>query len=226
MMVTGARHDSVPGMYSMQRATQVMGYRIDNGCFDAAHDATDFYRTSRDVWKMNPFIPLNNTNEGNIKNLTMSSITNDGIPYAKVVIRCIISDTKKTETESNGDVPSKHPKRTRTLSAVSSTYVQFLIMVGWSIHIPRITPAYTLSYPEYPKNGRILMTTGRPLRGFSKERRTISNSLPSRPGQRSVFSFTRYSQPLEFMLTHGISRKTKRRKILLDTILITKPNME
>jgi len=63
MMVTASRHDSVPGMYATQRAIKSMGYHIDNACFDAAHDATDFYVTARDVWKIKPFIPLNNTNE-------------------------------------------------------------------------------------------------------------------------------------------------------------------
>lgn len=29
---------------------------------------------------MKPFIPLNNTNEGNIKNLPMLSMTEDGVP--------------------------------------------------------------------------------------------------------------------------------------------------
>jgi hypothetical protein len=83
MMVTGGRHDSVPGMFAMNRATKAMGYHIDNGCFDAAHDATDFYRLSRDLWNMRPFIPLNTTNEGNIKNLPMASINKDGIPVCK-----------------------------------------------------------------------------------------------------------------------------------------------
>jgi hypothetical protein len=83
MMVTGSRHDSVPGMFAMNRAIKGMGYYIDNGCFDAAHDATDFYRLSRDMWNMNPFIPLNTTNEGNIKNLPVSSITEEGIPVCQ-----------------------------------------------------------------------------------------------------------------------------------------------
>lgn len=41
MMATGSRHDSVPGMFAMNRITQVMGYGVDNGCFDAAHDAME-----------------------------------------------------------------------------------------------------------------------------------------------------------------------------------------
>ena len=83
MMVTGRRHDSVPGMFAMNRTIKGMGYHIDNGCFDAAHDATDFYRISRNMWDMRPFIPLNTTNEGNIKNLPMASITEEGIPVCQ-----------------------------------------------------------------------------------------------------------------------------------------------
>ena len=79
-MVIGSRHDSVPGMFAMNRTIKGMGYGVDNGCLDAAHDATDFYRLSRDMWNMRPFIPLNTTNEGNIKNLPMASITQEGIP--------------------------------------------------------------------------------------------------------------------------------------------------
>ncbi len=83
MMVTGRRHDSVPGMFAMNRTIKGMGYAVDNGCFDAAHDATGFYRLSRDLWNMRPFIPLNTTNEGNIKNLPMASITEEGIPVCQ-----------------------------------------------------------------------------------------------------------------------------------------------
>ena len=104
MMVTGSRHDSVPGMFAMNRTIKGMGYGIDNGCFDAAHDATDFYRLSRDMWNMRPFIPLNTTNEGNTKNLPVSSI-NEG-----------------------GDVPSKQSRRTRTSSVTSWMYVLLLTM--------------------------------------------------------------------------------------------------
>lgn len=80
MMVTAARQDSVSGMYACQRIIKGMRYHIDNGCFDGAHDATDFYIMARDVWNMKPFIPINSTNEGNIKNLPMSTMTEDGIP--------------------------------------------------------------------------------------------------------------------------------------------------
>lgn len=83
MMATGSRHDSVPGMYAMHRCTYVMGYGIDNGCFDSAHDATDLYRLSRDMWNMKPFIPLNPRNEGNTMNLPMSGTTHDGIPICQ-----------------------------------------------------------------------------------------------------------------------------------------------
>ncbi len=79
-------------------------------------------------------------------------------------------------------------------------------MVGSSIHIPKIIPVYILPYPEYPQSGKIHTTTEPLLRGFSKGRRTISNSLPSRPDQRSVYSFMLYSQPLGFMLTPGINK--------------------
>jgi hypothetical protein len=80
MMVTAARQDSVSGMYACQRVTKGMRYHIDNGCFDGAHDATDLYIMARDVWDMKPFIPINKTNEGNIKNLPMSTMTEDGVP--------------------------------------------------------------------------------------------------------------------------------------------------
>lgn len=115
MMVTGARHDSVPGMYSMQRATQTMGYHIDNGCFDAAHDATDFYRMSRDVWKMRPFIPLNNTNEGNIKNLPMSSITNDGIPVCQSGYQMYYFGHEKDRDRVKWRCPIKASKKNQNL---------------------------------------------------------------------------------------------------------------
>jgi len=49
MMVTASRQDSVSGMYACQRAIKTMGYHVDNGCFDGAHDATDFYIMARDV---------------------------------------------------------------------------------------------------------------------------------------------------------------------------------
>jgi len=83
MMVTAARQDSVSGMYACQRITKGMRYHIDNGCFDGAHDATDFYIMARDVWDMRPFIPINKTNEGNIKNLPMSTMTEDGVPICQ-----------------------------------------------------------------------------------------------------------------------------------------------
>ena len=92
-MVTAARQDSVSGMYACQRITKGMRYHVNNGCFDGAHDATDFYIMARDVlffrhsaereWDMRPFIPLNKTNEGNIKNLPMSTMTEDGIPICQ-----------------------------------------------------------------------------------------------------------------------------------------------
>jgi len=83
MMVTAARHDSVSGMYTCHRAIKGMGYHVDNACLDTAHDATDFYIMARDVWDMKPFIPLNSTNEGNVKNLPMLSMTEDGVPICQ-----------------------------------------------------------------------------------------------------------------------------------------------
>ena len=83
MMVIAARHDSVSGMYACHRAIKGMGYHVDNTCLDAAHDATDFYTMARDVWDMKPFIPLNSTNEGNIKNLPMYGMTQDGVPICQ-----------------------------------------------------------------------------------------------------------------------------------------------
>ena len=67
----------------MHRCTHVMGYGIDNGCFDSAHDATDFYRLSCDMWNMKPFIPLNDRNKGNTRNLPMSGTTPDGVPICQ-----------------------------------------------------------------------------------------------------------------------------------------------
>ena len=32
------------------------------------------------IWDIKPFIPLNNTNDGNVKNLSISSMTEDGVP--------------------------------------------------------------------------------------------------------------------------------------------------
>ena len=69
MMATGSRHDSVPGMFAMHRCTQA--------------DAIGFYRISHDIWDTKPFIPLNNRNEGNMKNLPMSGMTHDGIPICQ-----------------------------------------------------------------------------------------------------------------------------------------------
>ena len=79
MMATASRHDSVPGMYR----AKTMGYHIDNACLDGAHDATDFYIMARDVWNMKPFIPINSTNEGNVKNLPMSGVNEDGVPICQ-----------------------------------------------------------------------------------------------------------------------------------------------
>ena len=42
-----------------------------------------FYKLSRDLWDMRPFIPLNTTNEGNIKNLPVSCINEEGIPVCQ-----------------------------------------------------------------------------------------------------------------------------------------------
>jgi len=102
-------------MYSMQRATQAMGYHIDNGCFDSAHDATDFYRMSRDVWKMNPFIPLNNTNEGNIKNLPMLSITGEGIPVCQGGYQMYYFGHEKDRDRVKWRCPIKASKKNQSL---------------------------------------------------------------------------------------------------------------
>jgi hypothetical protein len=64
MMATGARHDAPLAMFAMHRATQVLGYNIQNACFDAAHDATEFYQLAKDYWHTNFFIPLNSCNVG------------------------------------------------------------------------------------------------------------------------------------------------------------------
>jgi len=82
-MATGGRHDAPLGMFAMHRATQVFGYKIENACFDAAHDATEFYMLGKDYWKTNFFIPLNSTNSGNIKNLPMAYIDAEGIPHCQ-----------------------------------------------------------------------------------------------------------------------------------------------
>ena len=70
-------------MFAMHRATQVYGFQIQNACFDAAHDATDFYMLGNNVWEANFFIPLNSTNSGNIKNLPMAYIDSEGIPHCQ-----------------------------------------------------------------------------------------------------------------------------------------------
>ena len=66
MMATGGRHDAPLGLFAMHRATQVFGYNVENACFDAAHDATEFYMLGKDYWETNFFIPLNSTNSGNL----------------------------------------------------------------------------------------------------------------------------------------------------------------
>jgi len=115
MMVTGTRHDSVPGMFAMNRITQGMGYGVDNGCFDAAHDATDFYRLSRDLWNMRPFIPLNTTNEGNIKNLPISSINEDGIPICQAEHQMYYSGYCKDRDRIKWRCPIKAVKKNHNL---------------------------------------------------------------------------------------------------------------
>ena len=114
MIVTGARHDSVPGMYAMQRVTQVFEYHIDNGCFDTAHDATDFYRMSMNVWDMRPFIPLNSTNEGNIKNLAVC-ITDDGIPVCQAGYQMYYFGHEKDRDRVKWRCPIKAAKKNENL---------------------------------------------------------------------------------------------------------------
>jgi len=115
MMVTGSRHDSVPGMFAINRMTQSIGYGLDNGCFDAAHDATDFYRISRDLWDMRPFIPLNNTNEGNTMNLTVSSINEDGVPICQAQHQMYYSGYCKDRDRIKWRCPIKAVKKNQNL---------------------------------------------------------------------------------------------------------------
>ena len=82
MMATGKRHDASLGMYAMHRITH-RGYNVDNACFDSAHDCTEFYMLARDAWDTNFFIPLNTTNQGNLKNLPMAYIDAEGIPHCQ-----------------------------------------------------------------------------------------------------------------------------------------------
>lgn len=114
-MTTGSRHDIIAGMYAIQRAIKAMGYNIENGCFDSAHDANDFYSLSRDVWKFNPFIPLNNTNQGNIKNLPSLSITSDGTPVCQGGYQMYYFGHEKDRDRLKWRCPIKASKKNKNL---------------------------------------------------------------------------------------------------------------
>lgn len=137
MMATGKRHDAPLGMFAMHRVTQVMGYKVSNACFDAAHDATEFYMLAQEYWNTNFFIPLNTTNAGNLTNLPMAYINSEGIPHCqaghemiyygyckdrdRIKFRCPIRASKKGKSlicdfidycspSSYGRVVYTHPK--------------------------------------------------------------------------------------------------------------------
>ena len=115
MMVTAGRQDSVSGMYACQRAIKTMGYHVDNGCFDGAHDANDFYIMAR-IWGMNPFIPLNTTNEGNVKNLPMSGMTEDGIPICQAGHQMYYDGHSKDRDRLKWKCPIKACKKNKNLA--------------------------------------------------------------------------------------------------------------
>lgn len=83
MIATAARHDSVMATFGMHRIINLKGFKVKYGCFDAAHDATDFYLLAHNNWKTQLFIPLNHTNKGNFKQLPMASINAEGIPICQ-----------------------------------------------------------------------------------------------------------------------------------------------
>lgn len=115
MMATASRHDSVPGMYACQRA-KTMGYHIDNACLDGAHDATDFYIMARDVWNMKPFIPINSTNEGNVKNLPMSGVNEDGVPICQAGHKMYYDGYCKDRDRLKWKCPIKACKKNKSLA--------------------------------------------------------------------------------------------------------------
>jgi hypothetical protein len=115
MMVTASRQDSVSGMYACQRAIKTMGYHVDNGCFDGAHDANDFYIMAR-IWGMNPFIPLNKTNEGNVKNLPMSGMTDDGVPICQAGHQMYYDGYSKDRDRLKWRCPIKACKKNKSLA--------------------------------------------------------------------------------------------------------------
>jgi len=115
MIVTASRHDSVSGMYACQRITKGMGYHVDNACLDTAHDATDFYIMARDVWDMKPFIPLNSTNEGNVKNLPILSMTEDGVPICQAGHQMYYSGYCKDRDRLKWRCPMKAGKKNSEL---------------------------------------------------------------------------------------------------------------
>ena len=161
-----------------------MGYHIDNACLDAAHDATDFYVMARDVWDMRPFIPLNNTNEGNVKNLPMSTMTEDGVPICQAGHQMYYDGYCKDRDRLKWRCPIRAKKNQNLKcehldSCSSSSY-------GRVVHIQKTTHVYILLLPEEPTNGRTYMTTGHQQKGFSSEKRTTLSLPISRHAQRSV----------------------------------------
>ena len=85
MMATACRHDSVMATFGMHRITnpKLKRFKVNYGCFDAAHDATDFYLLAQNQWKTQLFIPLNHTNKGHFKQLPMAHINAQGIPICQ-----------------------------------------------------------------------------------------------------------------------------------------------
>jgi hypothetical protein len=115
MMATGGRHDAPLGMFAMHRATQVFGYEIQNACFDAAHDATEFYMLGKDYWETNFFIPLNSTNSGNLKNLPMAYIDAEGIPHCQAEHEMYYSGHCKDRDRIKWRCPIKASKKGESL---------------------------------------------------------------------------------------------------------------
>jgi len=180
MMATASRHDSVPGMYR----AKTMGYHIDNACLDGAHDATDFYIMARDVWNMKPFIPINSTNEGNVKNLPMSGVNEDGVPICQH--KMYYDGYCKDRDRLKWKCPIKACKKNKSLAC---DYIDTCSSSDYGRVVythPKDNP-YILLLPEEHRNGKIYMTTGRQQREYSSERRTTLTFVPLRLEVKNVF---------------------------------------
>jgi hypothetical protein len=136
---------------------------------------------------MKPFIPLNTTNEGNVKNLPMSGMTEDGIPVCQAGHQMYYCGYSKDRDRLKWRCPIKANKNSNLKCDFFLTHVHPLAMVESFTHIQQIIHVYIPLLPEEHRNGKTYMTTGRQQRGFSSERRTTLTFALLRLEVRNVF---------------------------------------